>query len=1236
MTSSSAVEDERLTDLSSDLSDEEHAIEQPEELRAATPRPVYSDEQLHQLVEYIQRMTMLYALNQRDWHEKALDIIRRWLLEVNEPLLTISYGQDKLLTACLGLPSSHVMDLSYFRRDEPNLIFKVEGFHDEINFGTIHSDVDGCLANVLENIYMPFFRNFSEWNSSVRLRFCSSLDRFLAFLTGVHCKIGGMTVLYVPYVMKQLIGEGQELVRPDRQLVKSLEAIAVFWTTQIRTLLGDRSLTVPHDLTTVQDEFDFWQYRYEVLQGINTQLTHPDVRRILKVLRQSHSVHMPQIEELIESANRELLQSLSNIKYLHLLIGACEKIDLAPSPNELPKLLPRIIHLIRFIWLNSEYYTSDDLITGLFRNLSNQIISYCTDKAKIEDILMGQPRFGLKICNVSIDCCLIYKKILEEMSKDVQWQLDMGIIFNHIDAFVERLNDVSDICESMIVFGRLDEFDEIPKPQFGGSRGEELAQTADAVEQKFLLILKQLQHLEGSSGSPSIILNVHCEEWYDRVADYRKSIQQLEETIQRLIYNVFQRVCNVEEALEAQQTMIYYSYRHRGTLRKTYLRQVSLVWQMFSDEMDFTVRHLLEQNQHEESWLLSKHVSRALNYRLNLERLSWLKDRLKNAEWLPVVKEAIPIISKFDLLKKEFNRAVRQSYEDWQNNSTASILDLIQRFERYLLIKPTTGKGKCLLQCNIDPVFMELCDQAQHFERFGFAIPAQMKKLHERADYLRWLYNSLVTLCLNYNHIILLLTERERKLFRPLIQECDRQLAPCQFKLTYNSELSDDFFKETLDYIENVRDICYIYKRANREIKKLCEQICDLSMLHINFTGALDIAVFEEHLISGLNASSESLTDYYNHIVELLFAVSRQFQSMRDEMSVEWFNYVNILDDMLATAFMTSSRSSLSKIFDLLHCDPQMAPASVLVMESDIKEGEIVFTPTMSDIGNVFNGIIDRIQNIIDQFPRLGCKLKLPNEQQRPGFAKVFREDQECKDLVQGIKGAINQQSEEITKYVTKWNQHSELWKTSERKFIETLKASARTAQIFEGKIEHYSSRADDISFVDAITNVHFVLINQNAIKSSILDWIEKWQALNIQILLEHSSNWMRAVYRYMRRNERQVMQVPRTQRETLQAKAFYERLVKDVPIKQASFSPLLDLFVLLHKYQVELSEKTRLQVSGLESTWLHYLQTLIEADGMLDMESDEFKFELTKQMDKFKLILKEFQEDYYAKVPSK
>ncbi|ALC38591.1 CG9068 [Drosophila busckii] len=1224
MTTSSAVEDELLTD--SDLSDDEARVVElkPEELRPATPRPSYTDEELNQLMEYVQRMTILQTLDQRDWNEQALDTIRRWLeVDISEPLLSIYY-EGNTLSATLGLPPVPVQDLSYFLRATHNEIFTVDGFHDEVHFGTLHSDVDSCLLHLLERLYAPSFQSFKAWNATVRERFCVSLNKFLTLLTCMNSKLAGMAVLHVPYVHHEL--DAPDSLVCDRALVSKLERVAVYWATQLRTLLGDSNLVAPNELATIQDEYEFWEYRFEVLQGLNSQLAQLDVQRLLQVLRQWNSVHMPQLDALVKAAQLEQALAWDNLKYLQLLLEPCARIEQVASPADVSALMPKILHVLRFIWQHSSYYKIGERITGLFSKLSNQLIKYCTQKLQLESILKDcRPRFGLEMCQLSLDCCLAYKEHVLRMQ--CGWPLNQGIVFNHVVAFMERLRSLLDICESMIVYGRLDEQQAIAAPSFGGTQGAQLEQLAASVEQQYMANLDQLR-----AGAQQL-LNVHSGAWYAQLASYRGHMQRLEQTQEQLLLQVFRAVCNVEEQLEALNVLYYYSYSAR--LRKTYLRQVSKLWTLFGQDMDVTARQLLQQRPQHESWL-----SRALSCRNSLERLSWLRQRLHSCHisWLPPVPEASVQLAKFELLHAEFERELRLAYMQWQGvYNTRKMGQANQQLEQYLLLRV-----KGLLQCQLDLGLLSSCSQAQHFEHLGFGIPLPLRKIYERHELLLLIYNSLLQLCLSYNSILCHLSPRERKLFKPLITQCDRQLAPALFRHTFAAvlECQDNYqlwLQDALLEIEQLRLSVQLYKRANRQIALHCEQICDTRLLDFNFSGAVDIAVFEQQLSNWLSRASKSLRQHYNNIVELMLAVSWEFDEFKDELCSEWPQYVNVFDDMLGSAFLCCMRTSLMLLLAALRLDEHMAPAPVLVTESDVREGQIVLTPDMESIADVLLGIIDRMYSLVDQLPRLGYKLKLPKEQQRSGFAKVFREDAECLQLVRGIELELDTQRSDIEQYVQHWQQHQALWQLSEETFTQRLMTSAKTARIFEASIEQYSALADEICFVNAIAHVHFVLINQNAIKSTLLDWIEKWQALNIKLLLQHATYLMQSIYRYMQRNERKVLQVPRTLRESLLAKQLYERLLLDLPLMQQRCVPMMELFVLLHKYHVGMSDETQQQVIELESSWLHYLQTLAEAEELLDTEeTEDHKQLLLQHAEKFKQLLKQFHEDFYSKLPKK
>ena len=63
--------------------------------------------------------------------------------------------------------------------------------------------------------------------------------------------------------------------------------------------------------------------------------------------------------------------------------------------------------------------------------------------------------------------------------------LDKAPIFNHLDSFIQRCKDMIEVCEAMITFGRFDETEDIPKPRFGGSRGEEFEKWCQKIEDMF-------------------------------------------------------------------------------------------------------------------------------------------------------------------------------------------------------------------------------------------------------------------------------------------------------------------------------------------------------------------------------------------------------------------------------------------------------------------------------------------------------------------------------------------------------------------------------------------------------------------------------------------------------------------------------------------------------------------------------------------------------------------------------
>jgi len=61
-------------------------------------------------------------------------------------------------------------------------------------------------------------------------------------------------------------------------------------------------------------------------------------------------------------------QAQSNLKFLSVLKEPC--LVLADThPRDIPPILPKILNLIRMIWVNSEFYNTKERLTGILRKV---------------------------------------------------------------------------------------------------------------------------------------------------------------------------------------------------------------------------------------------------------------------------------------------------------------------------------------------------------------------------------------------------------------------------------------------------------------------------------------------------------------------------------------------------------------------------------------------------------------------------------------------------------------------------------------------------------------------------------------------------------------------------------------------------------------------------------------------------------------------------------------------------
>ncbi|CAG4949533.1 unnamed protein product [Colias eurytheme] len=636
------------------------------ELAQLPVKPVYEPEELQKLVSYIMDITTLYDLRDEDWNDETKAGIEDWITEPRALILCIYFKGDKLKAAS-DIPLSPVYDLMYFIR-QPDFVFKAETFHDDIVFGTFVDSVESNMIKILELVYAPYFFAIRTWPDSVKSEFCSQLHTFLAKLTDMYYKMLGLTVLYIPR-------EGQDLsfekASADRELVKRLEGVVVYWTHQIKSCIEDQSSVASQkELLCPSDEYDFWVYRHENLSALLYQLRNPAVKHITKILVTTHSTFIHQFQALCDEINQKIKEATSNIEFL---------------------------------------------------------------QGDIYDLMA-------------------------EAHSEVNpgtWELDTGSIFNYIDSFVQRCFDMLDVCNCMIIFGRIDELEVIHKPMFAGARGDQFEAKCDQIEHMFHDALDQVRAVADT------ILDVQAPSWYDDVLQFRTVIKDIEIIIENLVETVFEGVNHVEEAVVALYSL--HNYSKRKSLRRIFKRKTAEVWAMFSDEVQEAKKDMVSARGQYPSDLPS-FSGRAVVLRMRKNRLAYLKKVMTDASvWLMACSNSEDVIMHVNRLMGAIDVAIRELWISWTHNLDEKCG---AGLNKTLMRKSAENPG--LLECNIDVNILELCKEAHHWENLKLDIPLHAYAVYNKSKTVFYVYESVLAVVKGYNKILDSLSEDERLLFKPL------------------------------------------------------------------------------------------------------------------------------------------------------------------------------------------------------------------------------------------------------------------------------------------------------------------------------------------------------------------------------------------------------------------------------------------------------------------------------------
>ncbi|XP_078053365.1 dynein heavy chain 2, axonemal kl-2 [Augochlora pura] len=1009
----------------------------------------------------------------------------------------------------------------------------------------------------------------------------------------------GLTVIYVPREGSSLItDESMDATTADKELVKRLESVVVHWTTQIRIALLDQEQATPTELLCLQDEYQFWTYRFENLCGLNHQLQNPVVKKITEYLSVSLSTYVRQFSTLMDEIEDGVKEAQSNIEYLRCLMYYSSELTKCTEPAEIGQHLMTVIHLFRTIWLNSPYYNSQERIENLFKALGNQIIILCRNYISLDEVFEGKTRKSMAKFVECINACENYKALYYEIAHahntltQMPWDLNKDNIFCHIDIFIGRCHDMMEICQAMIDFARMDESVEMTRSMFSGTKGAEHERGCQKIERLFreaLLKIKKNSHK---------IFDVLHGTWHEDVFEFRSELKDLEIIIENLVTSAFLGMNNVNEALEDLQG--FYNYMNREKLKPLFDAKTNEIWKLFGDEIQQTKQEVLRERE-EYSSLTPYYAGRALNLRLKGARLQSTREMLEKAAWMPYCGLSLEIYNQHDVLMKSIEDLVENLYQSWVvavgDNPRAKL-------DRFLMRRADDRTGN--LECTIDPDILELCRESDYWVNLKFAIPVQIRLVYDKWDTLCFVYESVLAVVISYNKVIDALSVSERDLFRELIRQLDRKINPGLGRLTWNSDYVETYIENCFNEMANLQEFIDIYKESNFEMLQICENICDSPMIKIRPNYTYQLEELEEEMRRTRDQTFVEIEEKHRTVLQYLLVIYDGFKSVIEDSMQQWKDYLNRIDIVIQESLRLCLRGSLETMHVALHGDGTSPPSPLILIHADLVDAKISFMPKLTKIAKLMSGVFDNLLEVTKDVPRYVTTFHV--DAAMPPFWRIYERDGELLDLQQKLNDEVNYCFAQVQVYLKIWEPFQEVWEVNRHLYLQRYEKLKPSAESFDADITRYSLIANNVYMQDTVMTVHFLDVNSDSLKGAIIEECSIWQQMFIELLQKQTEDMVNHVYHYIAENSKKISKEPTDLISMQYSLQLFERLTSEIPKERQEFPKIREQYQTLEKYEVALTFDFKRRHHYMEPSWAQYVELLANCELMLEEKKVEFK----------------------------
>ncbi|XP_063786889.1 dynein axonemal heavy chain 2 [Pseudophryne corroboree] len=1159
------------------------------------------------------------------WTPELDTALDHFVSDITQEVLSVYFDPHTGLHAEFNMPGQNVEQLVYFiRRERSSLV--PENLQENLQFGCVRGPYIVALLRLMNGVYAPYIFSNTTWPESIRNNFSAHAHRFLAALTDIRYKLQGHTVLYIPIEAMNL---NAEVAVKDKEMVQRLETAMVHWTRQIKEVLSAQEALEMGESSGPLEEIEFWRDRCTDLSGISTQLDKPGVKHIELILEMAKSSYVGPFRKLSKQIQDGSLQAQSNLSFLSVLKEPFEELT-SLTLKQIPGKLPRLLSLVRVIWVNSPYYNTRECLTSLFRKISNEIIRLCSREISLDRIFDGFITSSREVLKDCIWCCTAWKEQymsaaqLHQRFSKVGWVLDQTSIFAQVDAFIQRCKDLLEVCLCQQQFRRWEDGQQTPLPCFPGQSGPRITRNLLEIEETFhknLLVLK----------SKKTILDVKNTFWHDDYNRFRAGVKDLEVMMQNLITTAFETVRGVEQGVELLD--IFHHLSAREAIKRMFDKKTVQVYELLKNELDLVNKELGRRDPTVPSHMCTcagqAHWARALKRRIERPM-----EILANAHFMPRIGIGEESIQEYQQLAQKLDELVRKIFSEWSQSADKQAM---KRLDIPLMVRSQEKVG--MLDVNFDKNLLKMFVEINYWERLSFEIPHYLVDIYQRQEDLRNLRENVLLVVRAYNRIIAALSLEERGLFRERIRFLDKKIQPGLTKLHWSSKgASSAFINDCLLHASKIQQIVDNYKASNLNISHCAKLISETLLLHIDGKRVFRDLEFQEVQEEHRRIVQGRLQTLHEEICSLMRTTYEVFRTDGPEVQHHWMTYTEKMDRLIEEAFRLNIKWSLQELSKAINGDSKTAQSPifrVMVILQDIpgSTAEVEFSPTLVQLADIVNSVCSEILITISSFRRLPDILTKKKSQRDP-IHSILERDDEIKKIQAQISGGMAGNANLLQAYLKTWDSFRMIWEPQKDTLIRRYQRLNPIVSAFDADIARYTELANNVQKQETVQNIQFVMLDCSHLKFALVQHCNEWQNKFTGLLRHMATEKLMELHAYLRDNAERVMTLPQNLEELAQSLTLYDTLQSELSKVEGQIMPIHDQFEILKKYEVVVEESVLQTLDSLNKAWLSFQQSLIDSESMLKKSKEKFKSGLIHTAEEFKKKARSLLEDFAGKGP--